>query len=235
MVGRIHSIETMGLMDGPGIRFVVFFQGCRIRCGYCHNPDTWNLKEGKKVMAESLLQRALRFNTYFKSSGGGVTCSGGDPLMQPEFLIAFLKLCKKHGLHTAIDTAGFGKGQYEEILKYTDLVILDIKHVDRAGYEELTGGNIEDLWKFANELKKSNTKTWIRHVVIPGVTDSENHIKELKMIINQFENVDRVELLPYHTLGVSKYELMNINYKLQGINPMCKDRLKEIEKRLLSA
>ncbi len=234
MTGRIHSIETMGLMDGPGIRFVVFFQGCKLRCGYCHNPDTWNLKEGKEVTAEILVQKALRFNTYFKNSGGGVTCSGGDPLIQPEFLIEFLKLCKKHGLHTAIDTAGFGKGQYEEILKYTDLVILDIKHVDRAGYKELVRGNIEEFWDFANVLKKSNTRTWIRHVVVPGVTDSEDHIQKLKKIINQLENVDKVELLPYHTLGVQKYKAMDIHYKLHGVNPMCKEKLKKIEERLLS-
>lgn len=235
MKGRIHSIETMGLVDGPGIRFVVFFQGCRLRCGYCHNPDTWNLKDGKEVKAETLLQKALRFKAYFKNSGGGITCSGGDPLMQPEFLIDFLKLCKKHGLHTAIDTAGFGRGQYEEILKYTDLVILDIKHVDREGYRQLAGGNIEEFWDFAKALEKSNTKTWIRHVVVPGITNSEGHMQRLKNIIDGFKNVDRVELIPYHTLGVQKYELMDINYKLHGINPMCKEQLKEIEERLMSA
>ncbi|WP_432667376.1 pyruvate formate-lyase-activating protein [Wukongibacter baidiensis] len=234
-MGKIHSIETMGLMDGPGIRFVVFFQGCKLRCGYCHNPDTWNLEDGKRVKVEELLQKALRFNTYFKNSGGGITCSGGDPLVQPEFLIEFLKLCKKHGLHTAIDTAGFGKGQYKEILKYTDLVILDIKHVDSVGYRELTGGNIEEFWDFAKILKKSNTRIWIRHVVVPGITDSEDHMNKLKKIIEQFENVDRIELLPYHTLGVQKYKLMDVSYKLHGIEPMCKEQLKEIEERLLSA
>ncbi|SHJ85882.1 pyruvate formate-lyase-activating protein [Paramaledivibacter caminithermalis] len=234
MLGRVHSIETMGLMDGPGIRFVVFFQGCKLRCGYCQNPDTWNIKEGKEVSAEELLEKALRFESYFKKSGGGITCSGGEPLMQPEFLIKFLKICKEKGLHTIIDTAGFGKGKYEEILKYTDLVILDIKHIDSKGYRELTGGNIDEFWNFAKVLKESGSNLWIRHVVVPGITDSQEHIQKLQHIINNFENVEKVELLPYHTLGVQKYEVMNIPYRLHGINPMCKERIKRLEKILLS-
>ncbi|SKC46091.1 pyruvate formate lyase activating enzyme [Maledivibacter halophilus] len=235
MLGRIHSIETMGLMDGPGIRFVTFFQGCKLRCGYCHNPDTWNLNEGKEVSAKELLQKALKFKTYFQKSEGGITCSGGEPLLQPEFLMEFLALCKKNGLHTAIDTAGFGKGQYEEILKYTDLVILDIKHVDKRGYKELTGGNIEAFWDFVNILKSTDTRIWIRHVVVPGITDGEKHIQKLKNIIKQFENVDKIELLPYHTLGVQKYKEMNIPYRLSGVNPMCKEKVKKMEEKLLSA
>lgn len=235
MMGRIHSIETMGLMDGPGVRFVVFFQGCKLRCGYCHNPDTWNPNDGEKISAEELLKKALRFKPYFKNSRGGITCSGGDPLMQPEFLIKFLKLCKENGLHTALDTAGFGMGQYEEILKYTDLVILDIKHVDKRGYIELAGGNIEEFWSFAEVLKKSNVKLWIRHVVVPGITDSENHMNKLKKIIDEFDNVEKVELLPYHTLGVNKYETMGIPYRFHGINPMCKETTKRIEGILQTA
>lgn len=235
MMGRIHSIETMGLMDGPGVRFVVFFQGCKLRCGYCHNPDTWNPNDGEEISAEELLKKALRYKPYFKNSRGGITCSGGDPLMQPEFLIEFLKLCKENGLHTAVDTAGFGMGQYKEILKYTDLVILDIKHVDRRGYKELAGGNIEEFWNFAQVLKESNVNLWIRHVVVPGITDSENHMEKLKKIIDQFDNVEKVELLPYHTLGVNKYETMGIPYRLHGINPMCKEKTKRIEEILRTA
>lgn len=235
MLGRIHSIETMGLLDGPGVRFVAFFQGCKLRCGYCHNPDTWNPGAGKEVSADALLQKALRFKPYFKNSRGGITCSGGDPLMQPEFLIEFLKLCKENGLHTAIDTAGFGMGSYKEILKYTDLVILDIKHVDKEGYLKLTGGDIEEFWKFAEALKQSGVNLWIRHVVIPGITDSTEHIEKFKKMINQFDNVEKVELLPYHTLGVNKYETMGIPYRLHGINPMCKDQIKRIEAVLQTA
>ncbi|WP_066507073.1 pyruvate formate-lyase-activating protein [Abyssisolibacter fermentans] len=233
MVGKIHSIETLGLNDGPGVRFVVFFQGCKLRCAYCHNPDTWNLNEGKDMSAKELLQKALRFKPYFEKSGGGITCSGGDPLLQPEFLIKFLKLCKEHGLNTAVDTSGFGSGNYEEILKYTDLVILDIKHVNKTGYRDLVNGDIEEFRKFTEVLKKTNVNLWIRHVVIPGITDGEKHIYELNKIISKFDNVEKVELLPYHTLGVNKYEAMGIPYRLQGIKPMCREKVKEIEDKFI--
>ncbi|PAB60370.1 pyruvate formate-lyase-activating protein [Anaeromicrobium sediminis] len=235
MLGKIHSIETLGLKDGPGIRFVVFFQGCKLRCAYCHNPDTWILNEGKDMSAEELLQKALRFKPYFERSGGGITCSGGDPLLQPEFLIKFLKLCKEHGLHTTVDTAGFGLGNYEEILKYTDLVILDVKHVNRKGYRELVRGNIEEFRRFTEVLRKSNVNLWIRHVVVPGITDGEKHISELKELISEFHNVEKIELLPYHTLGVNKYEIMGIPYRLQGIKPMCREKIKTMEDILISA
>ncbi len=244
-MGRIHSIETMGLVDGPGIRFVVFFQGCKLRCAYCHNPDTWNLNEGQEISARELLQKALRFKSYFERSGrvvitegivttkGGVTCSGGEPLMQPEFLLEFLKLCKENGVHTVVDTAGFGKGQYEEILKYTDLVILDLKHVNKIGYQKLTGGKIEEFNIFKQALIKSNVNLWIRHVIVPGITDSEDHIGKLKKIVNQFQNVEKVELLPYHTLGINKYNMMGIPYKLKRVKPMCKEKVRKLEKILV--
>lgn len=235
MIGKIHSIESMGLMDGPGIRSVVFFQGCRLRCAYCHNPDTWSTTRGKSVTADELLVKVLRFKPYFKSSGGGVTCSGGEPLLQPEFLVEFLKLCKEKGLHTAIDTAGFGKGMYEEILKYVDLVILDIKHVNEIGYRELTGGSMEEFWNFVQVLKKTNKALWIRHVVIPGVNDSIKHMQALNSIIKGFKNVQKVELLPYHTLGVNKYEVMGMSYRLQGIAPMCKEKIKMLGEALITA
>lgn len=232
MKGNIHSIESMGLTDGPGIRFVVFFQGCSLRCAYCHNPDTWSLDGGEETLAEELVRRALRFKPYFESSGGGVTCSGGDPLLQPEFLIEFLKLCKENELHTALDTAGFGRGQYEEILKYTDLVILDVKHVNEEGYRELTGGNFEEFLDFVEALKKADKPMWIRHVVVPGITDSEAHIEELKSLLERFENVERVELLPYHVLGVNKYREMGIPYRLDGIDPMNREKVEKL-KRIL--
>lgn len=232
MVGKIHSIESMGLADGPGIRFIVFFQGCSLRCAYCHNPDTWDIDGGNEITAEELVERALRFKTYFKSSGGGVTCSGGEPLLQPEFLIEFLKLCKENGLHTAIDTAGFGRGQYEEILKYTDLVLLDVKHVTEIGYKEITGRTPKEFLKFVSALEKANTPTWIRHVVVPGLTDGKEHIERLNKFIDEFGNVEKVELLPYHVLGVNKYRKMGIPYRLDGVDPMSKDRIKKLEKIL---
>lgn len=230
MIGKIHSIESMGLADGPGIRFVVFFQGCSLRCAYCHNPDTWNMDEGKQVTEAELVERALRFKPYFKSSGGGVTCSGGEPLLQPEFLIEFLRLCKENGLHTAIDTAGFGRGQYEEILKYTDLVLLDVKHVTEIGYKEITGRTPKEFLKFVSALEKANTPTWIRHVVVPGLTDGKEHIEKLNKFIDEFDNVEKVELLPYHVLGVNKYRKMGIPYRLDGVDPMNKKEIEKLKK-----
>ena len=220
MKGRIHSIETLGLSDGPGVRFVAFFQGCRLRCAYCHNPDTWKFDGGAETEADELLNKALRFKPYFDRSGGGVTCSGGEPLMQADFLIDFLKKCKAAGLNTALDTAGFGIGRYAEILRYTDLVILDIKHVDNLGYKQLTGGDMNEFHRFADEVRKSGKKVWLRHVVVPGMTDSTGHMKKLERIVESFENAERVELLPYHTLGLSKYEAMGVRYPLAGVNPM---------------
>ncbi|MBK5252572.1 MAG: pyruvate formate lyase-activating protein [Peptostreptococcaceae bacterium] len=232
MKGKIHSIETLGLRDGPGVRFVAFLQGCRLRCAYCHNPDTWSMGGGTETEADELLKKALRFKPYFDRSGGGVTCSGGEPLMQPDFLINFLRKCKAAGIHTAVDTAGFGIGRYAEILKYTDLVILDIKHVDSRGYKQLTGGDINEFHRFADEVRKSGKKVWLRHVVVPGKTDSSGHMKKLGRIIESFENVERIELLPYHTLGVSKYEAMGVRYPLEGVYPMNTETTRSYEKEL---
>ena len=230
--GRIHSIESAGLVDGPGIRTVVFFQGCLLRCSYCHNPDTWAESQGMEIDAETLLKKIKRFKPYFEKSGGGVTFSGGDPLRQPDFLLAILKLCKENGIHTTIDTAGFGKGSYEEILKYTDLVLLDIKHVDDPGYKSLTGQGISGFQKFLKAVQASGTSLWIRHVVVPGITDSEEHIFKLANIIKGIKNVEKIELLPYHCLGKAKYEKLGIPYKLEELPPMDKRKVRELEKKL---
>ncbi|MBZ9609054.1 pyruvate formate lyase-activating protein [Clostridium estertheticum] len=228
--GKIHSIESMGLVDGPGIRVVVFFQGCKLRCAYCHNPDTWKLSGGMEMTAEEIVQKIIRFKPYFNRSSGGVTFSGGDPLLQPHFLLECLKLCKQNGIHTAIDTAGFGDGDYSEILKYTDLVLLDIKHTTRKGYIALTGKDSNDVNIFLQSLRKSETRVWVRHVVVPGITDSVEHITKLaKIISEEVPHVDKVELLAYHVLGVSKYEALSIPYKLKGVEPMDKDKTKELQ------
>jgi len=232
MRGKIHSIESLGLSDGPGVRFVVFLQGCRLRCAYCHNPDTWKLDGGIETETDELLRKALRFKPYFERSGGGITCSGGEPLMQPEFLIDFLKKCKASGLNTAIDTAGFGIGCYAEILKYTDLVILDIKHVDSLGYKQLTGGDMTEFYRFGEEVRKSGKKVWLRHVLVPGITDGENHVKRLGKIIQTFDRVEKVQLLPYHKLGVSKYEEMKIPYSLKKIKAMNVETAMAYERQL---
>ena len=206
IVGHIHSMESMGLVDGPGIRSVVFFQGCALRCKFCHNPDTWEFQGGEEMTPEALVKKISRFKPYFKQNGG-VTFSGGEPLMQPEFLLKTLKLCKQEGIHTCIDTAGFGQGDYNEILSYTDLVLLDLKALERNG-----------------------TKLWIRHVVVPGLTDSKEHMQELKEYIDRIPNVEKVELLPYHLLGTNKYEVMNLSYPLKGVPAMDKERTKQLQK-----
>ncbi len=235
MKGRIHSLETMGLVDGPGIRTVVFLQGCRLRCAYCHNPDTWDCRKGQEIEAQVLVRKLLRYRPYFAKSGGGVTFSGGEPLLQPEFLLEMLKLCKQEGIHTALDTAGFGLGEYDEILQYTDLVILDIKHVSPEGYFSLTQGRMEEMLKFKAALDKTNIKLWLRHVVVPGITDSMNHMYKLKKIISEFKNVEKIELLPYHTLGVNKYKEMGLSYPLEGVEAMSKKRLRKLERYILSS
>ena len=230
--GRIHSIESMGLVDGPGIRVVVFFQGCSLRCKYCHNPDTWEYGGGEEYTATDLVNKIKRYKPYFETSNGGVTFSGGEPLRQPEFLIEVLKLCKKEGIHTCVDTSGFGIGMYDEILKYTDLVLFDVKEVTRENYKKVTLMNIDESLKFLEAVQRNGTKMWIRHVVVPGLTDGEEHIRELKEFINTLNNVEKVELLPYHVLGVNKYEKMGIKYPLEGVEPMDKEKIKEYEKIL---
>ncbi|MBU3160949.1 pyruvate formate lyase-activating protein [Clostridium frigoris] len=228
--GKIHSIETMGLVDGPGIRVVVFFQGCKLRCAYCHNPDTWQLNGGTEMTPSEIVQKIIRFKPYFNRSGGGVTFSGGDPLLQPDFLLECLKLCKQSGIHTALDTAGFGDGNYDEILKYTDLVLLDIKQTTGKGYIALTGKDTTDVNIFLESLRKSKSRVWVRHVVVPGITDSEEHITKLaKIIKEEVPNLDKVELLSYHVLGVSKYEELSIPYKLKGVEAMDKDKTKKLQ------
>ncbi|MEG1002623.1 pyruvate formate-lyase-activating protein [Clostridium sp.] len=225
-IGRIHSIETMGLVDGPGIRIVVFFQGCALRCKYCHNPDTWENGCGETYTPEEIVSKLIKYKPYFDTSNGGVTFSGGEPLLQKEFLIEILKLCKKEGIHTCIDTAGFGRGDYEEILKYTDLVLFDVKDVTRERYKAITLRDMDESIKFMEALNKSNVKVWVRHVVVPGLTDGVDHIRELKKFISNINNVEKVELLPYHVLGVNKYEKMELHYPLEGVPQMDKEVMK---------
>ena len=230
--GRIHSIESMGLVDGPGVRTVVFFQGCNLRCAYCHNPDTWNLSGGEEMSAEDLVKKIARFKPYFSKSNGGVTFSGGDPLLQKDFLIEVLKLCKKNDIHTTLDTAGVGIGDYEEILKYVDLILFDIKNTTKEGYKELTLRDMDESLKFLEVANKMDKKFWIRHVVVPGITDSEDNIKRLAEMIKGIKNVEKIELLPYHLLGANKYEGLGIPYRLEGLPAMDKTKAKELEEKL---
>lgn len=233
-IGRIHSIETMGLVDGPGIRVVIFMQGCKLRCAYCHNPDTWNLQGGIEMTSAELFNKIKRYKSYFKNSGGGVTLSGGDPLLQSSFAAEFFKLCRTEGIHTTLDTSGYGHGNYSEVLKYTDLVLLDIKHIDETEHKNLTGYGRAGFLEFLEAVKAASTPLWIRHVVVPGLTDSKEHIKKLALYINTLANVEKVELLPYHTHGISKYESLKMTYRLTGIEDMDKTKLEELYEVLYS-
>lgn len=230
--GRIHSIESMGLVDGPGIRTVVFLQGCALRCSYCHNPDTWSLQGGSEVDSEELLGKLLKFKPYYKSSGGGVTFSGGEPLLQPDFLLEMLRLCRENGIHTTLDTAGFGLGGYDEILSLTDLVLLDLKHSTEEGYRSLACGEMSKVLEFIDALNRSEARVWVRHVVVPGITDSREHILRLRKLVRKIRNVDKVELLPYHTMGAVKYSSLGIPYCLEGLPPMDSEKVRELEKLL---
>ena len=229
--GKINSIETLGLVDGPGIRFVVFMQGCPLRCKFCHNPETWILNEYKEEYTkEELMDKILKYKSYFKDTGG-VTFSGGEPLLQKEFLLEILKLCKENDIHTCIDTAGTIL-DCEDILKYTDLVIFDIKGTNKDNYKNMTSYNIENSLKFISLCNDMNKKIWIRAVIVPGINDNEDYINDLIKVIKQIKNVENIELLPYHTIGVHKYNDLGINYILNNVPDMDKEKCKQLEKKL---
>lgn len=229
-LGSISSIETMGLSDGPGIRTVIFLNGCKLRCLYCHNPETWNLKEGN-ITKEELVNKILRYKPYYKN-GGGVTFSGGEPLLQINFLCEVCEELKKHDINITLDTAGVGIGRYEELLKYIDLVILDIKALTKEKYKNLTGYDISEFYDFLNICIKLEKKLWLRQVIIPGINDNIEYIKELSQFIKNIKGVEKIELLPYHTMGISKYKELNISYPLENVEAMDKKRCKELEELL---
>ncbi len=219
--GRISSIETMGLVDGPGIRVVVFFAGCRLRCRFCHNPDTWNPAGGRPATPDELMQKIRRMRVYFSRSGGGVTFSGGEPLLQPDFLLELLRRCRAEGIHTCVDTAGVGAGRYDEILSLTDLVLYDVKALDHAGYRALCGAEIDETERFQSALRQSGVRTIVRQVVVPGVNDSDDYMRRLQNYIQtHIPTAESVELLPYHKMGVYKYEALHLADPLSGTPAM---------------
>lgn len=227
--GRISSEESLGLVDGPGIRYVVFLQGCALRCLYCHNPETWDIKgESYEVTPQQLIEKILRFKSYF-GEDGGVTFSGGEPLRQPQFLLECLKLCKKHNIHTVIDTAGVGFGDYDEILKYTDLVILDVKAVEEDEYRKITGRGRKHFDKFLEDCQRLNKPLWLRQVIVPSINDDEMHMKKLKDFAGNINNVEKIELLPYKTIGVGKYNTLGLKYRLDGVSDMNEEKCKKLE------
>ena len=230
MEGYIHSFESFGTVDGPGIRFVVFMQGCPLRCKYCHNPDSWQNGVGKVYTAEEVAENVLKYKNYY-AGGGGVTISGGEPLLQIDFVIELFTLLKAKGINTCIDTSGntFDTEDKEFVLKFeklvavTDLVLLDIKQIDDSKHISLTGKSNKNTLNFARYLSEKGVKTWIRYVLVPGYTDDIEDIKGLRTFIDSLSNVEKVEVLPYHTLGVVKYEKLGINYPLSGVLPPSKE------------
>lgn len=234
-MGRITSIETMGLVDGPGIRAVVFFAGCGIRCAFCHNPESWCTSGGEETDAESLVRRLVRLKPYFNKSGGGVTLSGGEPLLQPKFLCELLGLLRREGVHTCLDTAGVGLGEYDEILSLVDLVLYDVKAIDAESYKKMTGADIEKTELFMRALRKSGVPVVVRQVVIPDINDSDGYMVRLREYIEKnLPNATGVELLPYHTLGAHKYRALGIPEPLSGVAPMSAERTAELWQRHFS-
>ena len=231
MEGYIHSTESFGSVDGPGVRFLIFLAGCPMRCVFCHNPDTWDMTAGERISAAALIKKAMRFKAYWKSDGG-VTVSGGEPLMQIDFLIELFKGFKEKGVHTVIDTSGapFTRSEpffskFRELMQYTDLLLVDIKHIDSNRHIELTchpNDNILDMLRCLSDIKKP---VWIRPVLVPKYSDYDGYLIKTREFIDTLENVERVEVLPYHTLGVHKWESLGYDYKLSDIDPPTEDRM----------
>lgn len=226
MLGRIHSLESFGTVDGPGIRFVVFLQGCPLRCLYCHNPDTWDPKQSGKYLLspEELLEEVLRYKSFIAK--GGVTVTGGEPLLQPEFLYEFFSLCKENGIHTALDTSGAIFTQaVQNVLDIVDLVLLDVKSIDADQHKELTGVRIDNTLQCLNYLEEKNIPTWIRHVVVPEWIDDDLLLKKMADYLAPYRCIEKVELLPYHNMSIRKYEQLGMEYRLKNILPLSEERL----------
>ncbi len=229
--GNIDSFESMGLVDGPGVRFVVFLQGCPLRCAYCHNPEMWDSTKIKQQYTPSqLVEKIKRYRVYFKDYGG-VTMSGGEPLMQEKFVAEVFKLCKKEGIHTCLDTSGFGDAS-DELLDNTDLVILDVKEVDEKKYEDLVLQKMEKFNKFLEKCQKKRKKLWIRQVIVPNYNDNKASVLKLKEFVNKLKYVEKVELLPYHNMAEKKYKQLGIKYRLEGVRAMDKAKCKKLENEL---
>lgn len=227
--GKIHSVETCGTLDGPGIRFIVFMQGCPLRCQYCHNPDTWKMGDGEEVSVEEIFEEIVKYKTYMEYSGGGVTASGGEPLMQPHFIKELFKKCKEEGIHTALDTSGYiDVERSKEVLELTDLVLLDIKSFEANKYKEVTGVELEPTLKFAKYLAHKNKPMWVRYVLVPNLTDDIESINKLAEFLSELKNVKKVEVLPFHKMGEYKWEELGYEYKLQNTEPPTEERTRQV-------
>lgn len=224
MKGYVHSLQSMGTVDGPGVRAVLFTEGCPLRCAYCHNPDTWEMREESLVSAEEIAEKILRLYPYIKN--GGVTFSGGEPCMQPEFLCEVARLLKKKNLHIALDTSGciLDEGT-KRLLSLTDMVLLDVKMTSEEDYEKYIGGSLVRTMDFLGYLEEKGIETWIRHVVVPDINDTQEDIKRLRELISPYTCVTKTELLPFRTLCLEKYESMGIDFPLKDTPQMDRERL----------
>lgn len=239
MKGRIHSLESFGTVDGPGVRYVVFVQGCPMRCAYCHNPDTWEMNAGEEMEPEYIIEQYNRNKGFYKD--GGITVTGGEPLMQVDFLIDLFTLAKKENIHTCIDSSGIAYNpdnkpwleKLDHLMELTDLVMLDIKHIDPEKHKELTAQPNKNILKFAEYLNEKQIPMWIRHVVVPGITDDPVYLDKLGYFIGGFTNLKVLDILPYHTMGKVKYDNLGMDYKLKDLEPMDKSRVPELKQYVL--
>ena len=239
--GFIHSVESFGSVDGPGIRFLIFMQGCPMRCQFCHNPDSWKMGVGEERTAEDLLQQAERFRSYWGEQGG-ITVSGGEALMQIDFLIALFEMAKERGINTCLDTSaqpftrqGVFFEKFERLMKSTDTVLLDIKHIDDGKHKVLTKHSNRNILDCARYLHEIHKPVWIRHVLIPGITDDDEYLSQLRDFIRPLDNVERIDVLPYHTMGVYKYEKLGIDYPLKDVTPPSAERVENANRILQEA
>ena len=247
-MGNIHSIQTFGTVDGPGVRFVVFFQGCPMRCQYCHNPDTWDIADGKEKSVDEILEMFERNRAFYRT--GGITATGGEPMMQMDFLLELFTKAKEKEIHTCLDTSGIffqeawgslanrdseAFAKLEKLMQITDLVMLDIKHIEDAAHKELTGHSNEKILAFARYLDEIEKPVWVRHVVVPGITYREEALTKVGEFLKTLSNVEKLEVLPYHTLGENKYEKLGIEYPLKGVPQLSKEEAVKAENIILSA
>ena len=239
--GYIHSLESFGSVDGPGVRYVIFLSGCAMRCQFCHNPDTWNMQAGTPYTADELLEKALRYRSYWGSKGG-ITVSGGEPLLQIDFLLELFTKAKEKGVHTTLDTCGnpftreepfFSK--FEKLMEVTDLVMIDIKHMDEEQHVLLTGQKNDNILDMAKYLSDTGKSMWIRHVLVPERSDRDDYLWKLHDFIEKLDHVERMEVLPYHTLGVYKWKELGIPYGLEGIEPPTQERIQNANEILKTA
>ena len=235
MKGRIHSFESFGTLDGPGIRFIVFMQGCPLRCIYCHNRDTWDPRGGREYSIDEVIEQLEKYAEFIQDSGGGITVTGGEPLLQAEFVAALFKRCKEMGIHTALDTSGFAPlEKVISLLEYTDLILLDIKHATYEKHVEITGVGNDKIKEFALYTKSKNIPLWIRYVLAPGFTDAEKDLLLAGEFISQLKNVEKVEVLPYHCMGAYKWDNMGLAYPGAEIREPSKEEVQRAKDILLN-